>query len=245
MEGGNVTPSSGWFVTGEPIEIEAIASNDYYFSNWVGTGNGSYTGDNNPTTIILDGPITQTAHFLPYTQIQVTTKPTGLDIVVDTIIYTSPQSFNWIPGSLHEIGVLSPQSDVAGIRYLFEIWNDGYDQTHQIITPEEPTTYQCDFFTQYYLTMDADTGGIVTPSSNWYYEADEVSIGAWPTSGFYFTDWIGNGSGSYTGTNTSAVITMDEPITQTARFSPNSGITFTSLPESLNILVDGNSYKTP
>jgi hypothetical protein len=45
------------------VSISATASNGFAFSAWTGTGNGSYSGTNNPALVAINGPITQTASF--------------------------------------------------------------------------------------------------------------------------------------------------------------------------------------
>ncbi len=60
---GSVSPASGYYFGG-PVTIKATpASGSYYFTGWTGSGSGSYTGSNNPQTITLGGPVTETAGF--------------------------------------------------------------------------------------------------------------------------------------------------------------------------------------
>jgi Divergent InlB B-repeat domain len=61
--GGTVTPASGWKNSGVTVSIRATASAHYSFSNWTGTGTGSFTGTTNPASITMGGPITETATF--------------------------------------------------------------------------------------------------------------------------------------------------------------------------------------
>jgi Divergent InlB B-repeat domain len=61
--GGTVRPASGWRNRGVTVSISAIPAAGYSFSNWTGSGNGSYSGTNNPASIIMAGPITETATF--------------------------------------------------------------------------------------------------------------------------------------------------------------------------------------
>jgi hypothetical protein len=61
--GGTVRPASGWRNRGSTVSISAIPAAGYSFSNWTGSGNGSYSGTNNPASIIMAGPITETATF--------------------------------------------------------------------------------------------------------------------------------------------------------------------------------------
>jgi hypothetical protein len=48
-----------------------------------------------------------------------------------------------------------------------------------------------------------------------------VSIRAYPDSGYNFTNWTGSGTGSYSGTDNPATITMGGPITENATFTQN------------------------
>jgi hypothetical protein len=60
---GSATPADGWQGEGEIVGIEAISNPYYLFTDWLGTGPGSYTGPDNPATVTIDGPIHQEAHF--------------------------------------------------------------------------------------------------------------------------------------------------------------------------------------
>jgi hypothetical protein len=62
---GGVTPANGlWFNASDVVSISATAPSAsvgeaYVWNGWVGTGAGSYTGVANPSTIIMNGPITE------------------------------------------------------------------------------------------------------------------------------------------------------------------------------------------
>jgi hypothetical protein len=68
--GGNVMPASLWTNSGAEVNIDAVASNDYSFSNWQGSGAGSYSGNGSAASVTMNGPITQTATFSPSPQVQ-------------------------------------------------------------------------------------------------------------------------------------------------------------------------------
>lgn len=69
------SPSSGWYQIGSHQQISAgpgpcyvythpyLHYVHYYFSSWSGSGTGSYSGSNNPASITMNGPITQTANY--------------------------------------------------------------------------------------------------------------------------------------------------------------------------------------
>ena len=66
--GGAVNPASLWTNSGAMVGISATASNGYSFVGWTGSGNGSYSGSNNPISITMNGPITESASFTPRVQ---------------------------------------------------------------------------------------------------------------------------------------------------------------------------------
>jgi hypothetical protein len=61
--GGSISPSAGWWNAGQSLQIRATAEQGSEFVAWSGTGNGSYTGPDNPTFIAMYGPVAQTAQF--------------------------------------------------------------------------------------------------------------------------------------------------------------------------------------
>lgn len=219
-----------------------ISAGSYYLvfkadiNNNVNESNEDNNFNNVPINIII-----------PSVQITVTTNPSGRTITVEGNTYTAPQTFSWTPGTSHSIGTTSPQDGTTGTRYIFSNWSDGGSQTHNITVPSSPTTYTANFNTQYYLTMSANpsNGGTVSPQSGWQNAGSSIPISPSPNSGWYFTGWSGSGSGSYSGSNPSANIIMNGPISQTANFEQNPTITVTSNPNGRSITVDGNTYTAP
>ena len=61
--GGTVSPSSAWYNSGQSVPINATADSGYTFSNWTGSGSGSYTGTTKSTSVTMNGAITETANF--------------------------------------------------------------------------------------------------------------------------------------------------------------------------------------
>jgi hypothetical protein len=62
--GGTVTPVSGWQNSGATVNTQATPSSSFTFLSWTGSGTGSYTGTLNPSSVTMNGPITETANFL-------------------------------------------------------------------------------------------------------------------------------------------------------------------------------------
>jgi hypothetical protein len=150
----------------------------------------------------------------------VRTNPLGLTFSVDGTTYNSQQQFTWVAGSSHTIATTSPQSGGSGVQYVWKKWSDHGAISH-VVAPTVNTNYTAVFKTQYYLTMTAGTGGRVSPASGWKNSGATVSISARPTNGYSFSNWTGTGTGSYSGPDNPASITMGGPITETATFIHN------------------------
>ena len=220
--GGTVSPASGWKNSGAVVSISAAPTKNtsvsYRFSGWTGTGTGSYSGQNNPASVTMNGPITETASFTQNPiQITVQTSPAGFSFSVDGTPYTSAQSFAWDPGSSHTITTASPQNADTTTRYLWTRWSDGGAMSHST-SPTTNKTYTASFTTQYYLTMKAGLGGKVSPASTWKNAGSVVAITATPNSGYTFSSWTGIGAGSYSGSSNPDSLTITGPITETAAF---------------------------
>ena len=190
-------------------------------AGWTGSGAGSYSGMNNPASITMNGPITENGSFTQNpVQVTVQTNLAGLSFSVDNTTYTATQTFSWVPGSSHTIATTSPQNGATGVRYVWTSWTGGGAISHTV-APTTNKTYTANFNTQYFLTMSHGTGGTVTPMSAWKNSGAAVSIHATPANGYSFTNWTGSGTGSFSGTNNPASITMGGPITETATFTHN------------------------
>jgi hypothetical protein len=125
-----------------------------------------------------------------------------------------------MPGSSHTIATTSPQSGGTGVQYIWTNWSDGGAISHTV-APTTNKTYTATFSTQYYLTTTHGTGGTVSPASGWKNSGATVSITATPANHYSFSNWTGSGTGSYSGPNNPASITMGGPITEMATFTHN------------------------
>lgn len=168
--------------------------------------------------------------------------------MVDGTTYTAVQTFSWTSGSSHTIATISPQSAGTGIRYNWANWTGGGAISHSV-APTTNKIYTANFTKQYYLTMSRGPGGTVSPASGWRNSGAVVSISATPTNNtsvsYTFAGWTGGGSGSYSGTNNPASITMNEPIGETATFTQNPvQITVQTSIAGPSFSVDGTAYNS-
>jgi hypothetical protein len=244
--GGSVAaspPSSdGFYAAGSNVAVTATANTGFVFTGF----SGDLSGSANPQSITMSAPRSVTAGFTAVTAITVATNPAGLQIVVDGVTATAPQSYNWVPGSVHSISTLSPQGS-GGTRFVFANWSDGGGQTHSVTAPSTATTYTATFATQHLLTLLASPsgGGNVSanpPSGDGYYSAGvSVQVTAAANAGFAFAGF----SGDLAGSANPQSITMSAPRSVTGNFSALTGITVTTNPAGLQIVVDGVTATAP
>jgi hypothetical protein len=235
--GGTTSPSGGtyWYDSGSSVAISAAANSGYALSSWSGSGSGSYKGSSNPSNVMMNGPITETANFGQYVTVTfqlngLASDASGTVITIDGASYAFtqfPQTFSWAQGSTHTISAVSPVSCGAGCQYVELSWSDNGAQSHQITAPSGPTTITATYKKQYQLTISTSPSGAGSTSpavgSYWYDSGQTVSIQASPASGYSFSSWTGSGSGSYSGAASAASVTMNGPIVETATLTKSSG----------------------
>ena len=182
--------------------------------------------------------------------------PPGLEVVVDSVPYTAPQTFGWEVGSSHSLSVASPQAGpVEGTRYVYSSWDDGGAQSHTITALSENPFYIAIFSGQYSLTTSVNPAGagMISPSGmNWYDDGQSVTLSATANAGYTFSGWNGDASGGIGPIG----ITMDANKTVIGNFTavpgtgpppaPVNGLyTVVTSPSGLQITVDGTDYTAP
>jgi uncharacterized protein (TIGR03437 family) len=211
--GGTVTASptspDGFYDSGTSVQLTAAPAAQ--FASW----GGNLSGSANPQSVVMNAARSVTANF--GSAITVSTSPPGLQIVVDGVTLTAPQSFSWTAGSSHTVGVNSPQGG-GGSRSVFTSWSDGGAQTHTITAPTTATSYTASLKTQYLLTTAVSPGGSGTitasPTSPDGYYDNGVSVQLTAAPAGQFANWGGDLSGSV---NPQAIV-MGAPRSVTANF---------------------------
>ncbi len=153
-------------------------------------------------------------------------------IRIDGNLYTSPTSFTWNIGEIHNLEALSPVSD-SGVQLVWTGWSDGGAQAHDILVPSVNTIITSYYGSkQYYLTVDSGGHGTVT-GQGWYNAGSTATFSVNPTtisgtsgSRFIFVGWSGTGSGSYSGSAASFSVTMNSPIKEVAVWKTQYQATF-------------------
>jgi hypothetical protein len=199
---GTISPTSGWYTSGQTVNLSAepTVGTNYSFTEW----SGDLTGNQNPAPLPMDSPKTVTANFeqVAPVNVEVTTVPPGLGITVDGNSYISPRTFSWQTGSRHEIGVDPIYPGATGTRRVFVRWSDNGRLTHEVIVPTTDISYQSEFALECELTtqnLPAIGGSIIrTPDKAWYEEGERVELSAQANtaSNYSFLNWSGEASGS-------------------------------------------------
>jgi hypothetical protein len=149
----------------------------------------------------MSAPQSIAANFSALPTTVVTTSPPGLLVTVDGAQYTAPQAFNWAAGTSHTVTVASTQG-IRGLRYAFANWGDGGAISHTITAPNASTTYIATYNTQYPLTTNSNpvAGGTIianpTATEAYYNSGLSVQLTATAATGYQFTGWSGDVSGS-------------------------------------------------
>jgi hypothetical protein len=152
-----ISDSSGSVYIGE-------MGGSYYFDGWldeyrVSKGIARWTSNFTPPTapysrdnqtvllLHMDGTNGSTAFV---DDVGIAASPAG-PMVVDGTTYTSPQTFNWIPGGSHALAN-SPVLGTSGTRYVWTSWADGGAESRTTITSSSATRYTANYATQYQVT---------------------------------------------------------------------------------------------
>ena len=154
----------------------------------------------------------------------VTVKATNsqLNFKVDNTTYAGASLFNWTLNSTHTLQALSPQL-FGNLRYVFTNWSNSGDTTQTITVNSNTSEYTANYKLQFRLYALAQPSGIpvtVVGGNTFYDSSTTLTVSATPSSvqfngkTYYFSRWVGVGNGSYTGTNPTFQLTMNNPVNQ-------------------------------
>ena len=144
-----------------------------------------------------------------------------------------------IVGGVHGAGPYDPGSTAVfyveptvveaerGVRYVFERWTSnrvgsGYSGPNTTVrmVMDSAVLETANWRRQCYLELVAEPpeGGVVAPASGWYDSGSWVEITARPRPGYRFKGFIGEGEGSYTGSERSIRLQILGPVVERAVF---------------------------
>jgi len=208
--GGTTDPSPGTYTydSGTEVTITAIPDTGSRFSGWTGGVPQGHENDN-PITITMDWDKSITANFVWDCTLTIASGNNGT---------TDPA-----PGThTYDSGTEVTITAIPDTDYGFSHWSGDAPQGHEndnplIITIDSDISITANFIGQYTLTVASGDNGTTDPApgSYPYNSGTEVTIEAKPDSGYNFSNWSGDASG----TTNPITITMDSDKSITANFS--------------------------
>ncbi len=214
---GNYTPGRIVTISIDSIVVDSSGKTRYRFLRWEGEGPGSYSGTSVTATVMMLGPIKETAVWKEEYWLEVNS-----GVEADTLT-------GWYEkGSSQQIWVHEYYNIADGERNHFIRWEgDGsgsYTGTDTLITVvlNEPVVESVVWEREYYLNVVSSFG---SPSGEgWYLDGDTATFSitgsqnSGPSTRYSFKRWVGTGEGSYTGSDTIHTVIMNNPITETAEW---------------------------
>ena len=182
----------------------------------------------------------------------ISTNPEGLEVEVDGMMITTPQSFNWSSGTHHAISVPSSQGNSTE-RFLFGKWSNGGAQAHDITASSKTRVFTAHLIQQFKVESGAipPEGGAVTfnpPSSDGFYRTRTlVEAVAAPAGGFSFAFWSGmtlGGIHGYSGNPARLPVVLDG-LNYTARFTQLPLTTISTNAPGRRAIIDGDAVRLP
>ncbi|MFX0208655.1 MAG: CFI-box-CTERM domain-containing protein, partial [Candidatus Hodarchaeota archaeon] len=196
------------YPAGTEINITATQEPNYRFSGWTGDVPSGHENDN-PITITMDSDKSVTANFI---------RQYMLNVSVGTGGTTEPAAGTYIYDTGTEVTITA----TPDTNYRFSGWTGDVPSGHEndnpiIITTDSDKTITANFIRQYTLTITAGTGGTTNPSpgTHNYDVGAQVSVRAIANSGYRFTGWSGDASG----TTNPVTINIDSNKSVKANFS--------------------------
>jgi hypothetical protein len=252
---------------GTTVQFTATPNSGVMFTGWSGSGTGSYSGPSNPVSVTVNYPINETADFavvITFEESGLGPDATGTVVTVDGVSYS-------YTGSQTLTTISVPYGSQVSYSYAQYVYSTEYGKRYVWTATTGLQTARSATFTatqggtiigwyggpngqvgiQYLLTIGVSPSGAGTtdpaPGSYWYNAGAQVQISATANSGYQFYEWVGSGSGSYSGTSNPATVTMNGPVNETAVFYLQVTFSEQGLPSDLvgtvvQVVYGGQTY---
>ena len=182
-----------------------------------------------------------------------TTPIVSIDKTNYTLSEVAAKVFNWTVGTTHPFAFTTPfcsstGSEKRGIFKSATVYGVIQPTPTGNITATTSTNVPFSYQQQYYLTTASNPAlaGTVSPASGWYNSTSKVTITETSnnssTTKALFLNWTCSGTGCYSGTNATATITMDSPITETANYQTLYYFSESASPSSDGVVSPGSEW---
>ncbi|MBA7693002.1 hypothetical protein ES703_101577 [subsurface metagenome] len=208
--GGTTDPSPGLhsYAIGSEIEVEAIPDSNYRFEGWTGDVPAGHENDN-PITITMSSDKSIGASFV---RVCAMTISTGAGGTTDP----SPGSYTHDSGTVVVITAI-PDTGYGFTGWTGDVYSSQEDDNPLTITLYTDKSVTANFMPHCVLTIASGSGGSTDPKpgSYGYIPGTQVTVRAVPNSGYQFSDWSGDASG----TTNPIIVTMDDDKMIAANFT--------------------------
>ncbi|MCK6622862.1 MAG: T9SS type A sorting domain-containing protein [Calditrichaceae bacterium] len=210
----SANPPGGVYDSATVVTLTASPAAGYQFSGW----SGDLSGSTNPAAITMNANKTVTATFTALPQYTLTVNIAGSGTVT-----LNP------PGGVYTAATVVTLTAAPAAGFVFSGWSGDLSGSANpaAITMDANKTVTATFtaLPQYTLTANISGNGTVqlNPPGGIYNQGTVVSLTAVPGTGFRFSGW----SGDLSGTANPASLTMDANKTVTATFTPIPQYTLT------------------
>ena len=209
---GTTTPISGGYAMGTTLMIEAVApvvgvGERFVWEGWSGSGVGSYTGLDNPATIVMNQSITELVSWNHQFSILINQNGVDLDfsgnvVTIDGVGYPNEVSF-WVDGGSHSYSFVQELSVNQGKKYVWYSSSGLTVQQSGSIVISDSGSFIANYKIQYYVDVISSHGNV--DGAGWYdlgayvyAEIDQPIIEELEDVRYVFSGWIGDGSGTGT-----------------------------------------------
>jgi hypothetical protein len=243
---GEVVTGGWYFDMGASVDIQTddyvadTADHRYRFDGWSSGDPGGYTGTDNPATITMSGPITQTAAWMDQYLFTIISDH-GTPTVSGYEEQQSATEYWYDAGDAATFFVDAEVSTGTGAKAVFDSWTGGTSPA----TMNAPLTVTAVWHMEYLVTVVSAHG--TEPAPQWIVEGgaysltiEDMETDILGTTRWQFESWTttDTGNGGYAGTNRQVQLTVTGPITETAEWNTQYYLTIISihLSEPLEIL---------
>jgi uncharacterized repeat protein (TIGR03803 family) len=212
--GGSVDQPDQWVVAGSNVIVTATPADHYYFSHWSGDTNGCEMAGN-VITVAMTQARSITANFAPDQHTLTVVSEQGGD-------WPGTVTTNW-GTALEQWVTNSPVSGGVGTQYVcvgaVVISNDYTlgSATNITLTLTNDATLTWQWQTQYWLDIEAGSGGSVDQPDQWGVAGSNITVTATPSNYYHFSSWDGDIDGCAI-TGNQIAVHMDKPRTILAGF---------------------------
>ncbi len=255
INGGPVAcGQQSYLASGSVVSINAAPNTGYVFGGWIPGPNQSIHGATDVVT--MNAPVRVSPIFQPAREIDLTTVPANLQMLVDSTQVQTPYTAQWGAGSIHSIYPVSPQQDQLGAWWVCPVSSCAVP-TYTVpagSTPLSLTTTFVPGVPMGFYTSPAGLSLTIDNRSNWTSysfiwgvgETHTVSAPSQQTDSqgrlWAFSSWSNGGDATQTVTVPDGV---PGGVKYVATYTPLGQLTLTSQVQGLSIMVDGQACGLP